>query len=135
MEEDYSYTLSKKDRETDPPPHYYGDTVRVLFLIAGIALMIITATYRDTVNVPVSMSMLGAIILVLSAGFTAYKQHIMVFVDFIVALFSTFFFESIVLYGSYNRNDSLFWIYQGLALIFLVALYFSVKTLRNSFLR
>lgn len=134
MSGDYTYIPSKREPAFNPPPHYYGDTIRVLFLIGGIVLMVTTALFRKTINVPVSVMMLGVIVLVVSAGFTTHKQRLVIILDLMVSLFSTIFFENIVLYGPYSNSEMLYWIYQALALNFLVALYFSVKTFRSQFL-
>jgi hypothetical protein len=133
MSEEYTYTPSQKGLPNDPPPHYYGDTVRVLFLVGGIVQMVTTAFYRSIISVPIPISMLGVMVLILAAGFTTHKNRSVILFDLVVSLFSTFYFEYIVLYGSYTGKDTLFWIYQALALNFLFALYFSVKTFRNSY--
>ncbi len=137
MEEDkeYPYEPSVKSSPVDQPAHYYGDTVRSLFLAGAIILLITTGVYRNTFDMPVSLSFLGSIILVLFAGLTMYKQWVIIFFDVVISIISTIFFEYLVLYGSHNRDTLLFWIYQLLAIIFLCALYYSVKTLRNNIVR
>jgi hypothetical protein len=133
--DEYSYLPSKKGNLTPPLSHYYGDTVRILFLFGAVVLLVATGVYRDSFDMPIFMSSFGVILLVFLAGLTMYKQRLFTLADVLVSFASTIIFESLVLYGSHGRDTALFWIYQVLAINFLSALYFSVKTFRNSIIK
>jgi len=122
--------------------HYYGDTVRKIFLAAGILLLI--ATIRDNTFLPLYLIIgtFAALALTILAGLTnpqTNNPHTrkVIAADLIISivLFVLFEYMAIAAYsGKHNINDEIFLIRQALAILFLTATYYSTKTSRSVFL-
>lgn len=109
-------------------PHYYGDAVRRLFFFAGI-IMLITIPSKNLLPAHIFVSLVSILIVDLAAALTNPRQRWIIIFDAVVAAVGliTFEYNSIV---SYDTADPVFWINQILALIFFLAFYFSIKTIR-----
>jgi len=121
-------------------PHYYGDTVRLLFMIAGIIMLVTLPSFSKILNVPVIVSVASILILALSAGLTNPKQKWDATVNVVIASVGFLVFETfgVLAYGQgvISKQGEFFVITNiGLGLLFLVALYFGVKTLRGLYLK
>jgi hypothetical protein len=113
--------------------HYYGDLVRKLFL-SGAVIMIISLPFMNPfLQVPLYISILAAITLGIIAGLTNPKQMWAIVLNFCVALVASVIFEyqAVAGYANFSITHRTFWINQILAVNFLVALYFSTKTIRG----
>lgn len=111
-------------------PHYYGDYVRQFFL-GGSALMLLAAPfYAENLKGELPYEVAGAIVLVMLAALTnPWKQWIMV-ANAIVAGILVAVYQSWALFG-YDGDDLIpFVLRQAVALAFLFAFYFAVKTCR-----
>lgn len=121
-------------------PHYYGDTVRWLFMIAAIVMLIMLPTINGILNIPTVVSVLGIMILGFAAGFTNPKQVWDAGINTGISAVGFLFFETIAVWSyqqSFNtvEGERFFLANIGLGLVFLIAIYFSVKTLRGLLLR
>ncbi len=120
------------DLRLRPPIHYYGDIVRVLFLIAGGALIV------APVLAPLSSGMvtlLAPCILLLGvmAGITNPRQRWTMLANLLIAAIALLVLEGVAI-GAYRAADGIsvpFLLWQALALNFFIALYFAAKTLRG----
>ena len=113
-------------------PHYYGDISRLFFLLAGVVMLLGLPILNQTVSVPAYISILFVLSVVFIAGITNPAQRLLSVLDLIVALvgFIVFEYYSIKVFTA----DSIYFIYlinQAIAILFLLAFYFAVKTVRG----
>lgn len=114
--------------------HYHGRVVRSLFFIAGIVLLIIILIDKDLFYFYITIGVLEIVALIIFAAFTGRKHWTVILIDSVISLTSFLLFEYFAI-SRYNQvgtfSDPIFFFRQILALIFLVALYFSTKTTRG----
>lgn len=110
--------------------HYYGDTVRSLFLVGGVIILATLPFYKNLLPIGTSALTVFVVLLALGAAVMNPFQRWIVYLDAIVAAFAMMLFEytAITWYGVDDFLLSL--IRQALAIIFLFSLYYSGKTLR-----
>lgn len=116
------------------PSHYYGDTVRLLFVVS--AVLMLAAQLVGTAFLTPAASLISAVVLVIAAGLTNPVQAWIHFVNAGISALGLVACGSIVL--SRYQDGSL--IGEGLivlilTILFLIALYCSVKTLRGTLMR
>lgn len=117
--------------------HYYGDYIRVLFVIGAILIFFLYFTPGDKVfSVSVSLAMILA--LVIAAGLLnvvqAWTQWVAVLLCGLeLVLFSELSFLRFKNFVSVELLQNL--IIASLAIIFVIALYLSVRTLRGTLMR
>ena len=132
------YNVGPLEREPSPAKmqHYYGDIVRRL-LIVGAIIMLLIAPYEyahRALSIPFFSTALFAIAMVFLAGFTNPRHRWTILFDTIVSacLCLIFAYLAFSYYTLVERIlDPIFLVRQLLALIFLIALYFSSKSLRG----
>lgn len=118
------------DRIT-PPPHYYGDTVRIAFLLAALLILAIPLLIKDiSSSYYIFPGTAILLILVIFAGLTSPAKKFSIIADTFVAGFLFVVFEHLAL-QNIAQIGTLFMLYQALAALFLVTLYFSIKTWRG----
>lgn len=119
--------------------HYYGDSVRQLFFAAA-ALMaaLLPFVNKKLFNIPLSFSIAGIVILVVAAGLTKPHRSYTAMLNGLISLFSAGLFEysAVVSYNNFTAGGGsvfllLFLANQILAIIFIFALYLSIKTIRG----
>lgn len=123
-------------------PHYYGDSVRVIFIGAATIMLFSLPFIQKMLDIPLVLSLLAILILVLAAGLTSPYRPISAIVNIVVSVISLFVFEyyavlswqqaQILQSGAYVF---LFVINQILTLSFLYSLYLSLKTFRGTLRR
>jgi hypothetical protein len=117
--------------------HYYGDIVRVLFILSATLLLLAITTGA---NLPLSSvgTIIAAIILVITGGITNPEQHMIHWINEGIAILGVLIF-GISAINNYRAGASLnnpSYIYTELiALISLLALYYTTKTVRGILLR
>lgn len=124
----------KKDLDIEKPLHYYGDIVRKLFLAGAVLMLLTLPFFNDLIAAPVAISILAVIVLGLIAGFVNPRELWVSILNTGIAAGAIFIFEyhAVDTYPIKSaRYQILFWVDQVLALLFLIALYYSVKTLRG----
>lgn len=114
------------------PHHYYGHIVRRCLFGAAIVMLVSLPFVKDAVPVPPIVSVSAIIALSLFAGFTNSKQRGMMVVDLIISLAGAIVFSYYSIFSN-GTGGLLFVVNQINAVLFLVALYFSTKTLKNFF--
>jgi hypothetical protein len=124
-------TLNPGMRHPEPAiPHYYGDVVRIL-MIFGVGLMLLGIPFASSefkVFIPLEIAL--SLPIVALAAFTNPWQSMIVAGDVLFSGVMAVFFE-IAAYMSYERDELVpFVLYAAIGLLFLLAFYFSVKTLR-----
>jgi len=120
--------------------HYYGDLVRVFFLIDGILMLVSIPVFNDFLPVPAVISIAAVFFLVFVAGLTNPASKQVIILNVVASALSLIVFEYYAVqayanFGVTTKLTFLFLVNQLLALVFLVALYFSVKTARGVFLK
>lgn len=114
--------------------HYYGDIVRRLFMIAGGIMLVATPFYQDRLPISAYASVWIIVILDVVAGLANPLMRWLGWIETLIALVACLTFEYFAI-RDFSVTDSLFWINQTLALVFFIALYYSVKTARAASLR
>jgi len=114
--------------------HYYGDTVRQLFLAGGILILISMPIYNNVLPLGSGVAIVLVVILALAAGITCSKERWIIIFDTIASTVLLIIFQFYS--ATYYVQDSfiLFIVRQSIAIIFLFALYYSAKTLRAMYL-
>ena len=69
------FTLGSAPPRPPSPPHYYGDTVRALFLLAGVVVLLASPLDEDIIPYGWSAAIPIALIVVLLAGMTSPRQR------------------------------------------------------------
>ncbi|HMQ01471.1 MAG TPA: hypothetical protein PKD79_00140 [Candidatus Doudnabacteria bacterium] len=116
--------------------HYYGDIVRYLFLSAGLLMLLTLPLFQEVIRLPIILSVLAIAILGIAAGLTNPKQKNSAIANFIIAMvgFIIFAYSAVNAHQANLGNDKFLLTNVLLAVIFLFALYFSMKTLRAQML-
>ncbi len=112
--------------------HYYGDRVRVLFLVISVSILIATPFFMDKLPLPATYSVLGVLILSVLAGLTNPRSKKVIIMDFVISLL-------LVIVFGYQTMDSYRGFYPDLfflsnltlGVLSVFALYFSSKTVRG----
>ncbi len=128
LEDDY-IEKPKKER----PEHYYGDTVRKLFLTSGVIMLLFNAFFFDLISTPTVLTVLGAIIIVILAGLQNPRHLWLNILNTCVSAIACFVFTYTGIQHYMHAdvfNVAFFWSNQLLGLLFLFATYYSSKTIR-----
>ena len=117
--------------------HYHGDEVLVLFLVSAVLLIIAQSTGA---NLPLSTfgAVTSAVILVIAGGITNPAQSGIHWLNAFLSLVGTLLFGTTAI-DHYRSGLSIFepsFMYvEALALLSLVALYFTTRTIRGDIQR
>lgn len=121
---------------TDPSvPHYHGDMVRLFLLGAGVLILLTTPFYVNLLPYNVTIEVGAAIAVVVFAALTNPYKRWVIGADAIIAIVGIVAFELAAISAYLDERYILFALREGLALLFLFALYFSVRTFRAMTLR
>lgn len=118
-------------------PHYHGDNVRVLFVMSAVVLIVAQSTGAE---LPLSTTgaVMSAVLLVVAAGITNPAQGWIHWLNAFIAIVGTLIFGMAAV-GHYRSGfsffDSSFVYTEALALLSLIALYFTTRTVRGFHLR
>ena len=118
-------------------PHYYGNEARALFVASAVVLIVAQSTGAD---LPLSTSgaVVTAVLLVVTAGITNPAQGWIHWLNAFIAIYGTLLFGTSAINhyrsGISIFNPSFFYI-EALALLSLMALYFTTRTIRGFHLR
>ncbi len=118
-------------------PHYHGDEVRVLFLVSALVLIVAQSTGAD---LPLSTAgaVIGAALLVIAAGITNPAQSFIHWFNAFLSFLGTILFGTTAV-SHYRAGlsvfDASFASTEALALLSLLALYFTTRTIRGALQR
>ena len=117
--------------------HYYGYILRILYLTSAILMLLLLPFLTDYIPVSTYLALIIVLALGIVAGATNPAQKWVAILDTIIALGGVFIFGyyAIDSYITYSIVNLYFWANQIQAVLFLFALYFSVKTVRGFFLK
>ena len=116
--------------------HYYGDYLRRLFFVGAVASIVALPFYPELIpSLNVLSVIIVALITVIFAGITSPVSRGVVLVEILISslFFIVFQYYTVLNYGI--DYPSLSFIRQVLALIFLVSLYYGVKTYRGMLMK
>jgi hypothetical protein len=114
--------------------HYYGDTVRQIFIAAAALMLLAAPFYTDDLAIELPFIVIGTVVLVCVAALTSPRKRAAISADAIAAGVGLVIFEMWALLGYDNGTLLQFALREALAILFLFALYFSTKTLRSMLL-
>ncbi len=114
-------------------PHYYGDSVRVFFVLGAVLILILLPFYPDDIFISTPAALIAIVIFTCAAGLTNPRHAWTWALNMIIASLAVILFgySAILSYIKYSAFEPLFWANQALALNFLLALYFAIKTIRG----
>ena len=115
-------------------PHYYGDYVRQIFILTGAAMLVLAPFLVNRAPTLLPFEVGGAIALVCLAALTNPKKQWVLMADTLAAGVGVIVFESLSLAAYTSGNWLAFIALEAVAIAFLIALYFSLKTLRSMML-
>lgn len=123
----------KEKKVTPTMPHYYGDMVRKLFLIAACAMLFTLPFFTTYIPVTIWTALLIILGLSIFSGLTNPKVFILAILDMVIAIVALLLFgyNAIDAYLRYGITEMYFWLNEVLGLLFLISLYLSVKTVRG----
>ncbi len=127
----------KKENEDHYKSHYYGDIVRRCFLFAAIVMLVTIPFFQYIIGFPTNVSIIGILVVSAAAGFTNPRHKQTAFLNAVISAIGLVIFEHYALdaYQKYAFDNMLFLVNQVLAVDFLIALYYSVKTTRGMLMR
>jgi hypothetical protein len=114
-------------------PYYHGDSVRVIFVVSAIVLIVAQSTGAE---LPISAfgAVTLAVVLVIAAGVTNPAQNGIHWLNALIAIAGTLLFGVTVI-DRYREGVSFFdpsFVYaEALALLSLLALYFTTQTIHG----
>ncbi len=115
-------------------PHYYGDIVRKYLLFAGSMLLLAVLIDRELLSFYLFIGIFGVLVFTVLAALMSPRVTSAIFTNAIVSALMFLIFEYFAI-SAYLKSqtflDLIFAIRQAIAVAFLVALYFSTKTLRG----
>ena len=111
-------------------PHYYGDYVRILFFIAAALGAFTVPVWGSVLPIGTFPQVVGIVILVLLAGLTNPHGTMVLWADTIVSAIGVLFIENTAI-SLYSIDEiAIFFVREVLVLLLLVAMYYSIKTVR-----
>lgn len=125
-----------KDTEQSPAsvhPHYYGKLIRKNLFFAGFVIMVAALLDSELRSFYMFVGLFGVVGITVLAGLTSPQKRGIMFIDVLVSstMFLIFEYFAIDAYVRYEDfSNSIFFFRQLLAVIFLVSLYYSTKTMR-----
>lgn len=118
-------------------PHYHGDEARVIFVVSALVIIVAQSTGAE---LPFSTAgaVISAVILVIAAGITNPELSWIHWVNAFLAVGGTLLFgtSAVERYrAGINLTDPSFIYLEVLAILSLIALYFTTRTIRGTLLR
>jgi hypothetical protein len=132
MNEEYTNTYEEEEKK---PAHYYGDVVRSSFLAIGIVLAVTILVDIQLITVYLVVGVVGILALVVLAGMTNPRSPRLIQSEALISGIGFVFFEYMAIaafHASQTFADPVFFLRQLLAVLFLIALYFGVKSVRGT---
>ena len=114
-------------------PHYHGDGVRTIF-VASAVLLIVAKSVGAELPLSTFSTVVGAVVLVVAAGVTNPASRGIHWLNAALAITGTLLFgRTAVNHYSAGTNiaDTSFLFVEALALLSLIALYFTTRTIRG----
>lgn len=112
-------------------PHYYGDTVRMMFVISAVIYALSMALIGNLLPVDIYTGIILVLILVFLAGVTSPHNRWLMFINATIAAIGVYLVQSAAI--TFFSTDSLllFLVRQLVAILLLFGFYYSVKSFRS----
>lgn len=114
-------------------PHYYGNLIRKYLFLAGFIIMIAALIDSELRSFYLIVGLFGVVSITVLAGLTSPQKRGIMFIDVLVSAIMFLIFEYFAI-AAYVRSENflneIFFFRQLLAVVFLIALYYSTKTMR-----
>lgn len=124
-------TMNLSGLRTGPAiAHYYGDYVRQIFIVAGVAMLVLAPFLISRAPTLLPFQIGGAIVLVFLAALTNPQKIWVLIADAIVSAIGIIVFEALALAAYASGNWLAFIAVETITIAFLLAFYFSLKTVR-----
>lgn len=114
--------------------HYYGDYVRQLFLINSVILLIGSPFLSTSQPLVLPFEIGGAILVAIVGALVSPARQLSLMATGLVSIIGVATFELLALSAFFSGSMFVFAAREVVAIIFLFALYFSLKTLRHMML-
>ncbi len=111
-------------------PHYYGDIVRQIFIVASAIILLAAPFYGENLSLELPFEVIGVLVLVTLAALANPHSRNYLLADAVVSGVGLVIFEIWALYGHDSGTWIQFALRELIAILFLVAFYFSMKTVR-----
>jgi uncharacterized membrane protein len=115
--------------------HYYGDTIRRLFIFAAAFMLVSLPILQASVPFPLYISIIAILVIIACAGFIAPPQKFVIIMDMVVSVIAVIVFEYYAVRSYLSGNSSFFGANEILAITFFIAIYYATKTVRGAFLK
>jgi hypothetical protein len=110
--------------------HYYGDAVRQLFIVAAAAMLIGAPFYTDVLRAQLPFIMIGALLAVAIAALANPHNKSVFLAGAVGSGVGLVIYESWALYNYFDSTWLEFILREAIAIVFLAAFYFNMKTVR-----
>lgn len=118
-----------------PVPHYYGDFVRECLMGSGVGLLLLVILDKELFQFYIVIGIVGVLAFTILAGMTSPKNRSVIFYIATISAIMFLLFEFFAM-DHYQRFgqifNTIFLLRQAMAILFIVILYFSTKTLRGT---
>jgi len=133
MPEGYDGSESLFSKREPSKKHYYGDIIRRLLFAAAIVMLISLPLFGNLTSIPVMVSVVSILTVAVSAGLTSPRRKNVMIANLVISMVGVIIFEYETFMLKFTESDSaiFFLVNQGLALVFLISLYYSIKSLRG----
>jgi len=111
-------------------PHYYGDIVRQLLISAAALVLLGAPFYAEDLRAELPFEIMGAIVFVALGALLNPHSKLAIFANVIAAGVGSVVYETWALYQYEDSTWTQFILREVIAIILLVAFYFSMKTAR-----
>lgn len=123
----------KQSAPTKIHPHYYGDLIRKHLFFAAFVIMIAALLDSELRNFYLVVGLFGVVGFTILAGLTSRSNRAVMFTDVVVSaimflIFEYFAINAYVRYTDFTNN--VFFLRQLIAVVYLITLYYSTKTMR-----
>ncbi|RJR14455.1 hypothetical protein C4585_00155 [Candidatus Parcubacteria bacterium] len=123
-------TMTPQPKMWPVVPHYYGDVVRQLFVAGAVVMLVGAPLYTETLRFHFPFILLGAILFVALAALTNPHNKTVIIANAIAAGVAVFIYETWAFFDYTSSTWIEFGLREIIALNFIAAFYFSMKTLR-----
>ncbi|QQG37557.1 MAG: hypothetical protein HYS26_02915 [Candidatus Kaiserbacteria bacterium] len=111
-------------------PHYHGDLVRQVFMIASAAMLLGLPFYGDSLRLELPFVLVGGLVLIALAALTNPHAGTVMYASAIASGVGLAIYQTWALFSYDESTWTQFLLREVVALLFLVAFYFSMKTVR-----
>ncbi|HWO07050.1 MAG TPA: hypothetical protein VNM40_00525 [Candidatus Paceibacterota bacterium] len=112
-------------------PHYYGDYVRQIFIVCAAVMLLFAPFLASSFPAILPFEIGGALIFAVLGAMTNPSNRLVMYANALAAGVAVVVYELLALSLYLSRDYLAFIEREALAIAFLVALYFSLKTARN----